>query len=107
MGDGWEEDDEEMLREWDMEDWDDGVGQQRYEEEEEEEEVDDQISVNLMNIMLEKFVKEFVKVWVYDIEIRGNVKMKDSVIEVQLKEFREVDIMQEFFQECVCVNFCL
>lgn len=103
-GDGREEDDEETLREWDMEDRDDGAGQQRHEEEEEEEEVDDQTSVNLMNIMSEKLVKEPVKVRVHDIEIRGNVKTKDSVIEAQLKELREVDTMQELLQECVRAN---
>lgn len=77
------EDGEEEMREL-VVDWVDDGGElvELVEVEEVEEDVSEEESVNLIKSMMEKLVIEFVNVWVYDIEIKGNVKMKDSVIEV-------------------------
>jgi outer membrane protein insertion porin family len=65
---------------------------------------DEESSVNLVKSMTQKLATEPVKVRVHDIEIKGNTKTKDSVIEAQLKELREVTTMQELLQESVRAN---
>ena len=78
------------------------------EEEEEEEDGDDgedrEIDMNLIRSMTQKLATEPVKVRVHDIQIKGNTKTKDSVIEAQLQEVRAVDSMQDLLQESVRAN---
>lgn len=77
------------------------------EDEEEEEDASshsEEESMNLVKSMTEKLATEPVQVRVHDIEIKGNVKTKDSVIEAQLKELREISTMQELLQESVRAN---
>lgn len=73
-------------------------------EEVEEEERGEEASVNLIKSMTQKLATEPVGVRVHDIEIKGNTKTKDSVIEAQLKELREVTTMQDLLQESVRAN---
>jgi outer membrane protein insertion porin family len=73
-------------------------------EEEEEEEEEQEIDVALIRNMTQKLSTEPVKVRVHDVQIKGNTRTKDSVIEAQLKEVRSVETMQELLQESVRAN---
>jgi outer membrane protein insertion porin family len=73
-------------------------------EEEEEEEEEEEIDVALIRNMTQKLSTEPVKVRVHDVQIKGNTRTKDSVIEAQLKEVRSVETMQELLQESVRAN---
>ena len=64
----------------------------------------EEASVNLIKSMTQKLATEPVTVRVHDIEIKGNTKTKDSVIEAQLAELREVTTMQDLLQESVRAN---
>lgn len=93
-----------------------GAGREREEEpreaegsaevvvEEEEEEEEEEIDVALIRNMTQKLSTEPVKVRVHDVQIKGNTRTKDSVIEAQLKEVRSVETMQELLQESVRAN---
>ncbi|CAK9863817.1 unnamed protein product [Sphagnum jensenii] len=72
--------------------------------EEEEEEEEEEIDVALIRNMTQKLSTEPVKVRVHDVQIKGNTRTKDSVIEAQLKEVRSVETMQELLQESVRAN---
>lgn len=99
------EDGEEEMREPVVDRVDDGGEPvEPVEVEEVEEDASEEESVNLIKSMTEKLATEPVNVRVHDIEIKGNVKTKDSVIEAQLKELREVSTMQDLLQECVRAN---
>ncbi|KAG0553430.1 hypothetical protein M758_12G011800 [Ceratodon purpureus] len=74
------------------------------EEDEEEVERGEESSVNLIKSMTQKLATEPVTVRVHDIVIKGNTKTKESVIEAQLRELREVTTMQELLQESVRAN---
>ena len=89
-----------MERDAEVQDRGDGAGAGGGEEEGEEEES----SMNLIKSMTQKLATEPVRVRVHDIEIKGNTKTKDRVIEAQLKELREVTTMQELLQESVRAN---
>jgi len=73
-------------------------------EEGEEEEEEEEIDVALIRNMTQKLSTEPVKVRVHDVQIKGNTRTKDSVIEAQLKEVRSVETMQELLQESVRAN---
>ncbi|KAG6540911.1 hypothetical protein Mapa_017705 [Marchantia paleacea] len=52
----------------------------------------------------DKLAKEPIKIRVHDVQIRGNVKTKDSVLEAQLDEVKRAGTMQELLQESVKAN---
>lgn len=80
------------------------VVEEEEEEEEEDDDEDGEVDINLIKSMTQKLSTEPVKVRVHDVQIKGNTKTKESVIEAQLKEVRAVGTMQELLQESVRAN---
>ncbi|KAL2634359.1 hypothetical protein R1flu_005838 [Riccia fluitans] len=52
----------------------------------------------------DKLSREPIKIRVHDVQIRGTVKTKESVLEAQLQEVKRAETMQELLQESVKAN---
>ncbi|CAM6127506.1 unnamed protein product [Calypogeia fissa] len=82
----------------------DGEGDEGEDEEAESEEAAIYDAARLASKLSEKLTTEPIHIRVHDVQIKGNVKTKDSVIEAQLDEVRRVQTMQDLLQESVKAN---